>query len=123
MCKLMPKTFFIEGHEVLYVPNLEPVVESNNDRVISCVCTCPQFMNYPTAFWGLRVIPNNAKCPYVKYDKSPAKCSGGFVCVNGKEYGRPHPHYKELFVERLYVYRMANKLINFKLSDEHKRSK
>ncbi len=47
-----------------------------------CVHLCPQFANYPTTKWGIRVIPTDAKCPF------GGRCHGAHLMWNGKPIGK-----------------------------------
>lgn len=80
------KTFVLEKEESVFVPK-PPVVRKAEEgvfRYCSCVYVCPQFLSYPVDRWGRRIIPENARCPYVKSPYVKQKntlmyCAGDFV--------------------------------------------
>lgn len=81
---MMPKTFTFENSRNLYVPL--PVRKFKNMHYGCCVHLCNQFLKYPVDNWGRRIVPSDAKCPYVIDENTGQSCvcGCGFVCVNGK---------------------------------------
>ena len=69
-----PKPFVFEGmmtpgSSKVYLPGQTYTAHYNGfpdkpDTLYACVHVCKRFGHYPTTTWGIRIIPEHARCPF-----------------------------------------------------------
>lgn len=62
------------------MPNRKWHAEAGEDNACVCVHVCKQFQSYNTTDWGIKVIPDNAKCNFATH----GVCSGACWATKNK---------------------------------------
>ena len=84
--KFLPKPF-VFLHDIVpnasahvYVPDRQICEDAFGNRMFICVHICKKFQSYNTTNFGIKVIPDNAKCNFATH----GVCSGACLVKNGK---------------------------------------
>ena len=82
-----PKPFVFEGmitpcSTKVYLPGQTYTAHykafpDESDTLYMCVHTCKRFSHYPTTTWGIRIIPEHARCPF------GGRCDGARLMLLG----------------------------------------
>ena len=96
-----PKPFVFEGMlnpgaTTVYLPGQtytghDARFKNDSETLYACVHTCKRFSHYPTTTWGIRVIPEHARCPF------GGRCDGARLMFMGYPVNKgPRPLNKKI---------------------------